>query len=404
MASHDVHPPGRPSIAKAVLAGSLFCHAATVLQFLLVAVPRKLYHEAPGVFLVFLGASAALSAAMYLAGTAAGFRTFLVLRALLLMVFTAPFGPYLDITLTLLLFLIAEISVFEDFPLNLLFSSLVTAGTAATTFLSPYAAGRGGLESISFLLCACLAALVGSIMTLYRQRMVAYGREMQERGSALEKLARAQMGFLDFARTAEERSMLNERNRITAELHDSLGYTFTNLKMVLEASKDLIEIDPGKLREQLETGLEQVNQGMRETRRALYQLRETAATRTPFLTAVHRMVGVFEKSTGVRVTVEYTNFPPDCDEEAASALFHFIQEGLVNSFGHGKASRIRVVLSNDAENLQVRIEDNGRGAGAITEGIGILGMRERLGRLGGTLTVQPMPGGFQIAATIPARE
>ena len=119
---------------------------------------------------------------------------------------------------------------------------------------------------------------------------------------------------------------------------------------------------------------------------------------------MHRLVEVFGKATGIEIEVDYANFPFDLREKGEFALYHFIQEGLVNSFSHGKARKINVNFWSDEQKLQVSIEDDGIGVDTIVEGIGIHGMRERLGMLGGTLDMDNVPNGFKIIARIPVQE
>lgn len=390
------------------MAAALVFHGGSLLLFVFVAVPRGLYSESPYVFYAYLAISAILTCVAYLVPLKLHFRILLFVRAGLLLLFCAPFGPYLDVRLLLLMVLCVETCVFDSFPANLVFCGLVLAASLAFADIPALlqTSDRPLLvhDLTRYVLSGALVALLAGMMTYYREQTVGFGREMLKLSSVVEELTRAQMGYLEFARSAEERSTKSERNRLSAELHDSLGYTFTNLKMMLEAAKDLLRQDPARLEELLETGLEQVQRGMQETRRTLYLLRERREEKPPFLTAVHRLIEVFRKATGVAITVDYANFPLEPGEQVETALYHFVQEGLVNSFSHGKAGRISVVFWSDEEKLQVSIEDNGVGVDAIVEGIGIRGMRERLGKLGGTLSMGNMPGGFQIVARVPARE
>ncbi len=408
MATDPARTKERPLIAKLVLATTLGFHGAALLLFVVAASPRGLYSESPYVFYVFLAVSAVLACAAYLVPLKLHFRILFFVRAGLLLLFCAPFGAYLDIRLLLLMVLCVETCVFDAFPANLVFCGAILLASLAFADLpgllrSP---DRSQLihDLIRYVLSASLVALLAGMMTYYRERTVEFGNEVAKLSSVVEELTRAQMGYLEFARSAEERSSQSERNRLSAELHDSLGYTFTNLKMMLEAAKDLIQQNPAQLEDLLETGLEQVQRGMKETRNALYLLRERREEKPPFLTAVHRLIEVFRKATGVAISVDYANFPLEPGEAVESALYHFVQEGLVNSFSHGKAGRISVIFWSDEERLRVSIEDNGVGVDAIVEGIGIRGMRERLGKLGGTLSMGNVPGGFQIVAQVPARE
>jgi signal transduction histidine kinase len=382
-------------------------HVACCVLFLVFAKPALRYAEPPAVYFLFLSASAALAVGMYLVRRAIHFRGLLLARLAVFLFLNAPFRGYLEIRLLLVVVLFLEIGISESFPVNLLWASLAFATNVVAVALGMDRAmgpSDRGHDLVVFCLAGAAAAANACLLGSYRERMALYGRETEKLGAAAEELIRAQMGYLEYARSAEQRSKQSERNRLSAELHDSLGYTFTNLRMMIEAAKDLLAVDPDKLRELLHSAVEQVEQGMTETRKALYKVRETREAPPPFLTLVHRMVEVFRKATGVDVVVDYANFPVDTDDEVESALYHFIQEGLVNSFSHGRASSIRVALWSDDELLQVIVEDDGVGIGMVKEGIGIRGMRERLGSLGGTLSLRNTPGGFQIRAQVPVRE
>ena len=113
------------------------------------------------------------------------------------------------------------------------------------------------------------------------------------------------------------------------------------------------------------------------------------------------MVRLFERATRVTVRVEFGNTPNSCGEEVDSAFYHFVQEGLTNSFRHGDASHVDVIFWRDNDTVMVTLRDNGRGAVSVNEGIGIRGMRERFGKLGGTIEAGSFPGGFRLVAEVP---
>ena len=396
----------RPLISTVVVVSSLALHGTSALLF--ISDPVHLgYGESPALYYVLLAASAVLAVGGYLVERPLHFRALLSARLLVLLLVGAPFGPSLTIRLLLLLALFLETATFERYPANLAFCLLLMLAVmvAAISGRAPRPLPLSMVRELgTFAAIGILVAASACAMTFFREQVALYGRKMEKIRAAAEELIRAQMGYLEYARSAEERSTRSERNRLSAELHDALGYTFTNLKMMLEAAKDLVMLDPDKVPELLQTALQQVQQGMTETRKALYLIRERHDAPLPFLASVHRMIQVFRKATGVDVVVDYANFPADSGEAVESALYHFIQEGLVNSFSHGKASEIRVVLWADAEKLQVTIEDNGTGTAEFHEGIGIRGMRERLGGLGGTLRMRNTAGGFRITAQVPAPE
>ena len=116
---------------------------------------------------------------------------------------------------------------------------------------------------------------------------------------------------------------------------------------------------------------------------------------------VHRLATLFEKATGIRVRCEFGNAPWHVTKEVDSALYHLVQEGLINSFRHGRADEIGVIFWMTEETVGVRLRDNGRSADQIAEGIGLRGMRERIERVAGSFRATPVAGGFLLEAQIP---
>ena len=194
---------------------------------------------------------------------------------------------------------------------------------------------------------------------------------------------------------------MEERNRITREIHDTIGYSLTNVAMMLEAAQDLAKNGPQRLLEKLRAARLQIQQGLENTRRALYLLRDKEETEPIGLPAIQRMVSVFGRASGIQVDVEYGDLPLSSGNEMDGVMFHFIQESLTNAFRHGRASLIQVRFWRQNGEYRIVVRDNGVGAENISEGIGMTGMRERLGKLGGTLTVQNAADGFEIRALIP---
>jgi Signal transduction histidine kinase len=378
--------------------------AAALAVFELRDRPGGLYAEAPGAFYFFLAAALLISLAMSHSRSIAWFRAWAGLWLFLFLMLTYQFGLYAECRILAMLGFLSLLARREAFPASLVLCLSASASAAivyaldAREELAPAAQAAAGLIGLGSVLGLASAFLCG--LSRHRERARLLEAEEREAKDVMRRLAEAQLGYLEFARTAGRRSSTDERNRLSAELHDTIGYTLTNLEMILEAGADLVDADREKLKDLLETGLSQVRASMIETRRALYLIR-SQEDRLLFLNAVQELASVFGKTTGMEVSIDYGAFPRACGEEIESALYHFIQEGLVNAFSHGRAKRVKVYLGVDPENLRVSIIDDGIGAQEIVEGIGILGMRERFGRLGGTISIELPVDGFKITATVP---
>jgi len=217
----------------------------------------------------------------------------------------------------------------------------------------------------------------------------------------VQQVVAANVGFQELAAAVEQTSMRRERLRITREIHDIVGYTLTNQTMVLQAAAVLLDRDHDKLRELLASAEESARAGLQEVRQALRQLRVGADKPVAFLNRLTHLCRTFEHATGVRVELSGAQTPDNLPPTLELVLYRMIQEGLTNAFLHGKAGRVSVGLTLDEAALTVHLADNGVGAGSVTEGIGLSGMRERLTPFGGTLDYRGGAHGFTIRARIP---
>ena len=219
---------------------------------------------------------------------------------------------------------------------------------------------------------------------------------------SIDRLTEANVQFQEYAATAETRSTEQERQHITRELHDIVGYALTNLIMMMEAAHDLIETDNVRLRETLSSARLQAKETLDETRRTLRTLRAIHEPRATGLKAITKLARTFENATNVRVEISGSNFPPTVDPAIDSVLYALVQEGLTNAFRHGHATSVMIRFWFDHNGVQVIIEDNGRGSNSVAEGIGIKGMRERVEGVRGRIEFSSSSAGFAIKCWIPA--
>ena len=217
------------------------------------------------------------------------------------------------------------------------------------------------------------------------------------------ELSAANVGFQDYAAIVEERTAREERNRITREVHDSTGYTLTNITMMMEAAKGLVHTNPGKLRELLETTKDVAQQSLQQIRKTLRLLREEKNVIENPLSLLHRIFTTFEQATNVKVRVEYRNISLAPHHMIDATLFRIVQEALTNAFWHGNATIVKVLFWYD-KGMSMVISDNGTGSENIEEGIGLRGMREQLAEIGGSVRIRSMRGeGFELSIYIPER-
>ncbi len=244
---------------------------------------------------------------------------------------------------------------------------------------------------------------LGFLLRKARENRFAQRELITRLDRAVGRLTDANAGFQEYAAEAERSSAMNERKRIARDIHDTVGYHLMNVIMLMEAGIDIIPKGAEKLKDTLVQTRDQAKEGLQETRRALRALRAIENGKRDGIPAVEELISVFERVTGVAVSREYGNLPTNLPQEEFTLIYRMVQEGLTNSFKHGRATSIALQFWVDDERiLRVRLRDNGVGTTETASlGIGLTGMRERVERLRGTLTAGNAPDGFELSAAVP---
>jgi signal transduction histidine kinase len=192
-----------------------------------------------------------------------------------------------------------------------------------------------------------------------------------------------------------------ERRRLARELHDQIGQELTSVLLGLKA------VEESKTDEERTTASaavrEQVVETMRDVRRLAVELRPKALDDFGLVPALERLRDTFSEQTGMRVDLEAPigeRLPTDVE----TAFYRIVQEALTNIVKHARAGAVSIVLARTSRAITAVIEDDGQGFAPDDrgEGLGLLGMGERLALLGGKLKIESSPGaGTTIAAEVP---
>lgn len=308
------------------------------------------------------------------------------------------------LSLCLLLPLLASVGIYEPFPRNLALSAAIVlpATFVRSRILS---AGPDTLNTVvnttGFLFVSAFIAAGSCFYTHLREELIRTRRDNSRLDAAVSKLTTANLSYQQYAQTAEERSVVEERRRISRDIHDIVGYTLTNNIILMEAATDMMRRDPVGVPALINNARENAENGLQQVREALGNLRRQDDGRPEGLRALVKLISVYEVATGVKVQFEFGDTPWTFGREIDSIVYHLVQEALVNAFRHGKATNIRVhVVLADTE-LQITVRDNGTGTGSFNDGIGIAGMRERLEKIGGTMKAGNVTDGFALHAVLP---
>ena len=195
-----------------------------------------------------------------------------------------------------------------------------------------------------------------------------------------------------------------ERRRLARELHDETGQALTSILLGLRGLEDVK--DEATLKTAVAEVRELVRSTLQDVRRLAVELRPTALDDFGLVAALERLTDNFAEQTGMAVEF-VSNLPGDgrFPPEVETALYRLVQESLTNIVKHARATSVSIVLTQKPGFVSVIVEDDGVGfePGRQTgDGIGLLGMRERVGLFGGRVVVESRPGaGTTIVAEIP---
>jgi signal transduction histidine kinase len=192
-----------------------------------------------------------------------------------------------------------------------------------------------------------------------------------------------------------------ERKRLARELHDETGQALTSILLGLKPLEAGAE---GEDREAVGALRELVVATLQDVRRLAVELRPSALDDLGLVAAVNRLAESFGEG-GIHVDIEAQIGDERLPEPVETTLYRIVQEALTNVAKHAEAKRMSITLVRKDGTVIAVIEDDGKGfdpEASAREGLGLLGMRERLALVGGKLRVEAAPGtGTTIAAEVP---
>ncbi|MEU7225420.1 sensor histidine kinase [Streptomyces chrestomyceticus] len=266
--------------------------------------------------------------------------------------------------------------------------ALALAALCVAGLLTGYALTEPGwhreVERVSDLLMLC----VGLILAL-SMAAVAIGEQRGRR--ALERYA-AQVADLSAAA---------ERNRLARDIHDSLAHHLTAVSVQLQIASEFRVLQPDSAQRAVDEARLSVKRALGDVRQSVRALRDEESHRS--LTAM--LAGLARDGEDrPRVTVQVDGTEDGYGPAELTALYRAAQEGLTNARRHAQASRVTVavVLTADAARLVVTDDGHGFTPNGAATGFGLVGMRERVHLVGGSVHIDSGPGkGTRLTVTVP---
>jgi signal transduction histidine kinase len=277
------------------------------------------------------------------------------------------------------------------------------SGTAAlTTYMI--------LIAINVLLIGVLSwfGWIGSEQHARRKQALA---DLAQANSRLEAALQENAGLhAQLLTQAREAGVLDERQRLARDIHDTLAQGFTGIIAQLEAAKQA-PAQSDQWQEHVDRAQGLARESLAEARRSVQALRPEPLEEGRLPEAISAMAQRWAQNSAVGLTVETTGEPRPLLAEIEVTLYRIAQESLTNVAKHARASRVGVTLSYLDDVVLLDVRDDGVGFSAESsngrpgegQGFGLSAMRQRVRQVAGTLEIESAPGeGTAICASVPA--
>jgi PAS domain S-box-containing protein len=292
-------------------------------------------------------------------------------------------------------------------------------GAAAASFLGPQTVCRLAVSDITAFKHAEEAQRQAAVLAASNKELKREIARRQAVEEALKKSEQNQCQLLEQSRHMQGQLRLlshrllqaqeDERKRISRELHDEIIQTLVGINVHLEALGREATVNPGRLKKKIAQTQKLVIKSVRIVHRYAQELRPTQLDDLGLISTLHSFMKDYMKRTGVRV--HFTTFAgiEQLNGVRRAVIYRVVQSALSNVAQHAQASQVKVSLSKIADGIRLEIADNGKSfdvdrvlRSKTNKHLGLLGMRERVEMIGGTLDVESTKGlGTTIRAHLP---
>ncbi|WP_102399388.1 sensor histidine kinase [Haloimpatiens massiliensis] len=216
-----------------------------------------------------------------------------------------------------------------------------------------------------------------------------------------EKLKKANSDLESYAKSIEELTVLRERNRISREIHDSVGHSISTMIIQLGAIEKIAQKDAMAAALMAKNLGEFAKNSLQEVRMAVRELKPIEFDKYEGILAVEALIKNFQKLTGIEVKLGFTKDKWSLNSDKCFVIYRIVQEFLSNSLRHGKATKVNIFMNFNLESLVITLQDNGVGAEYIEKGVGLKSIWERVGELGGNVSYNSKKGeGFLLKVVL----
>ncbi len=249
-------------------------------------------------------------------------------------------------------------------------------------------------------------AIVGVLIAIFRDGDLPSEAELTFLGTLADQAAVAASNARRIVAT-QERVALDERRRLSRELHDFVSPALYGIALGARVARELLERDPSKAVQPLEIVLRLAEEGLQETRALIFERRPDSLEMEGLVASLNRQLGTLRSRHGIAAD-DVRGTEPEATTEAKQVLYRIGQEALQNAARHAQARRVLVRIERQDSSVRLDIEDDGIGFDPRADFPGHLGLRsmqERAAAVGGRLEVvspSEKGTGTRVIVTVPA--
>jgi len=226
-------------------------------------------------------------------------------------------------------------------------------------------------------------------------------KSFDEMRVSMQKLQKHVNENKEYVRQSQYASKLEERNRLSQEIHDKIGHSMTGALIQMEAAKHVMKQDEEKALSLLQNAITISKEGIEEIRLTLKSIKPPAEQIG--ISRLKLFIGEFEAKHSIAMPLVYKGNLDLITPLQWKIIHENITEAITNALKYAEATMIAIELHVLNKMVKVEVKDNGKGAHLFQKGLGIAGMEERAASINGTVIVDGA-NGFSVTTLLPIGE
>ncbi|NEY97699.1 sensor histidine kinase [Heyndrickxia shackletonii] len=268
-------------------------------------------------------------------------------------------------------------------------------------FTQTFSIGDNILNFMFVVFCAIVGSLIRNLINA-RETI---STQFTQLNDSHEELRKAHQQLSEYSKQVEDLTVIQERNRIAREIHDTVGHNMTALLVQIQLAKELLKIDVPKGEEVLDVCEKLTRNSLEEIRLSVRTLRDEKSEQLSFVPSLRSMLSNFSTASGLETNLNIVGDPKLISSSLQPTIKRVIQESLTNAKRHGLATFYKVTIQISQNNVSMEIFDNGQGTKNVVPSFGLINMKERIQEHGGEIHFEGKVGeGFYINISIPLKQ